>query len=247
MSLQDQIRIYKRQAEWTSPMRRELYRRVRLASRKSVLDVGCGEGTITREMAGICKGEVQGVDLDPQMIASARDQPGTASFSIGDAHALDFRKSAFDLVACHWLLLWLKKPEAALQEFRRVLKPDGTLLVACEPDFKGRMVFPESAALYQEIISALKSRGADPLMGRKIPGLLNDAGFKATSGLYPGLWDSGVNRDFLETEIDWLETLLSGRMEKSELDQALLMIRQAHSNKKLLIHTPIFWAIAQPS
>jgi len=226
-------------------MRRELYRRSRLASRKSVLDVGCGEGTITREMAEICKGKVQGVDIDPQMIEAAKDQPGKASFSIGDAYTLDFKKSEFDLVACHWLLLWLKNPEAALKEFQRVLKPDGILLIACEPDFGGRMVFPESAALYEEIISALASQGADPLMGRKIPGLLNAAGFKAACGLYPGLWDSGANRDFLETEIYWLETLLSGRMEKSELAQAFSNIRQAHQKKKLLIHTPIFWAIAQ--
>ena len=226
-------------------MRRELYRRVRLASRKSVLDVGCGEGTITREMAGICKGKVLGVDIDSQMIAAAKDQPGKASFTTGDAYTLNFKKSEFDLITCHWLLLWLKKPEAALKEFRRVLKRDGTLLIACEPDFGGRMVFPESASLYKEIISALASQGANPLMGRKIPGLLSDAGFRATSGLYPGLWDGILSSVSLDSEIDWINTLLSGRMEKSRLAQALSDLRQAHSEKKLLIHTPIFWAMAQ--
>jgi SAM-dependent methyltransferase len=244
MTQTDQIRIYKNQAAWTSPMRRELYRRARLASRKSVLDVGCGEGTITREMAEICRGNVTGVDIDPQMIDAAGRQPGQASFLIGDAYALDFEKSAFDLVACHWILLWLKKPETALKEFRRVLKPGGTLLVACEPDYGGRMVHPKSASLNDEIISALEKSGADPLMGRKLSGLLNNAGFNATCGLYPGLWDSGISGQALESEIDWLQTLLAGQTENKKLSAAFSSLRKHRSQGSLLLFTPVFWAIA---
>lgn len=225
-------------------MRRELYRRARLASRKSVLDVGCGEGVITREMAEVCRGKVTGVDIDAQMVRAAQETPGQSVFKIGDACALDFKNSEFDLVACHWLMLWLKKPRAALKEFRRVLKPDGTLLIACEPDFGGRMVFPESAALNEEIIWALRAQGADPLIGRKLPGLLSDAGFKASCGLYPGVWDSSIESGVLDAEVDWLRTQLSGRVEDKKLSGAISALRENHRQGKLLIFTPVFWAIA---
>jgi SAM-dependent methyltransferase len=244
MNIQDQIRIYRNQAAWTAPMRRELYRRVRLASCKDVLDVGCGDGTITKEMAEICRGKVLGLDIDPQMIDAAKQNSSKASFAIGDACALDFEKSSFDLVSCHWLLLWLKKPEDALKEFRRVLKPGGTLLIACEPDYGGRMVFPETSSLNDEIISALQKSGAEPLMGRKIPALLAEAGFKANCGLYPGVWDSAISEPALEAKIDWLQTLLAGHVENKKLSAAFSSLRKHRKSGSLLLFTPVFWAIA---
>ncbi|HUT53609.1 MAG TPA: class I SAM-dependent methyltransferase [bacterium] len=245
MDLTDQIRLHALQAEWTWPMRRELYRRARLASCKSVLDVGCGDGKITEEMAGICRGRVAGVDANAEAIEAARARQGRAEYSEADACSLPFGRSSFDLVTCHWLLLWLPDPVRALREFSRILKPEGTVLLACEPDYGGRMVEPPEAGLRDELMEALAGQGADPLIGRKLAGLLAAAGFAVRElGLYPGVWDSRISEDRLKEEEHWLRTVLSGRVAGRKLDSALRSLHQAHRQGSLMMVTPVFWAMA---
>ena len=61
-----------RQAQWTQPTRDHLYRRAQLGQAERVLDVGCGTGAITAELARRTRGQVIGVDIDPAMVAFAR-------------------------------------------------------------------------------------------------------------------------------------------------------------------------------
>ncbi len=245
MNLSDRVRLHRHQAEWSRPMRRELYRRVRLASRESVLEVGCGDGLITREMAEICRGRVMGVDIDPQMVQIAKEAPGRVEFQIADAHSLPFEKKSFDLVTAHWVMLWLEHPQKALKEFHRVLKPDGTLLLACEPDYGGRIVYPREAELKEELIEALVAEGADPMIGRKLGSLFPEAGFSATIGVYPGVWDASVEKATLQNEIEWLELMLKDRLPEPQLSPALSALRESLSQNKLLIYMPVFWAIGR--
>ena len=226
-------------------MRRELYRRVRLASRESVLDVGCGDGLITREMAEICRGRVVGVDIDPEMIQAAKEIPGRVELQVADAHELPFEKETFDLVTAHWVMLWLEHPLKALKEFNRVLKPDGTLLLACEPDYGGRIVYPREAELKEELIEALVAEGADPMIGRKLGSLLPEAGFDAATGVYPGVWDASVDKATLQNEIEWLELMLKDHLPEPRLSPALSALRESLSQNKLLIYMPVFWAVGR--
>ena len=245
MDLAHQLRLHAHQAEWTRPMRRELYRRVRLASCASVLDVGCGDGGITEEMAGICRGRVVGADRDAQALTAARARKGRAEFAEADACSLPFGRASFDLVTCHWLLLWLSDPVRALKEFRRVLTPEGAVLIACEPDYGGRMVEPAEAGLRDELIAALKGQDADPLLGRKLAGLLTDAGFSARElGLYPGVWDSRLRVERLREEEHWLRAVLGGSVAADRLDAAMRSLKKAHRRGGLMMVTPVFWALA---
>jgi SAM-dependent methyltransferase len=243
MDLAHQLRLHAHQAEWTRPMRRELYRRVRLTSCSNVLDVGCGDGKITEEMARICRGRVVGTDRDADALTAARAKSGRAEYTEAEACALPFGRASFDLVTCHWLLLWLPDPARALKEMRRVLKPEGTLLVACEPDYGGRMVAPEEAALSDELIAALAGQGADPLIGRKLAGLITDAGFSVRDlGLYPGVWDSRLGAERLAEEEHWLRAVLGGNVAADRLDAALHALKNAHRRGSLVMVTPVFWA-----
>jgi SAM-dependent methyltransferase len=100
-----------------------------------VLDVGCGEGrhavAATRDA-----GEVVGVDLDGERLATAREDydtyadgtPGT--FLQGDALSLPFADGAFDVVVCSEVLEHLPDYEGAIAELRRVCRPGGTLAVS---------------------------------------------------------------------------------------------------------------------
>lgn len=96
------------------------------------LDVGCGTGFLSLELAG--RGHrVTGIDFAPQMLAEARKKAAaqglTVRFEEGDAEALRFPDASFDLVMTRHVLWTLPHPEAALDEWIRVLRPGGRLAV----------------------------------------------------------------------------------------------------------------------
>src|SRR5258705_7800203 len=95
------------------------------------LDVGCGTGFLSLELAR--RGHrVTGVDFAPQMLAEARrkaasEQSLAVRFEEGDAEALQFSDASFDLVITRHVLWTLPHPEAAIDEWMRVLRPGGRL------------------------------------------------------------------------------------------------------------------------
>ncbi len=96
-----------------------------------VLDVGCGPGTITRDLAALVSPcEVLGIDRSDEVIAEARshDAPGV-SYRTGDVYDLDVAEATFDVVHAHQVLQHLVRPVDALREMRRVLAPDGVVAV----------------------------------------------------------------------------------------------------------------------
>jgi SAM-dependent methyltransferase len=96
------------------------------------LDVGCGTGFLSFELAA--RGHrVTGVDFAPAMIAEARrkaSERGLAvTFDEADAERLPFAPARFDLLVSRHLLWTLPRPEAAIDEWIRVLRPGGRLVV----------------------------------------------------------------------------------------------------------------------
>jgi ubiquinone/menaquinone biosynthesis C-methylase UbiE len=101
-----------------------------------VLDVACGTGVVARHVAARVgnKGSVIGLDIDPAMLAVARQIPPPTGAMItwreGDAHALPFEGNSFDLILCQQGLQYFEEPLRALVEMRRVLVPTGRLAVS---------------------------------------------------------------------------------------------------------------------
>jgi ubiquinone/menaquinone biosynthesis C-methylase UbiE len=96
------------------------------------LDVGCGTGFLTFELAG--RGHrVTGVDFAPAMIAEARRKATERGIAVrleaGDAEQLQFAAGSFDLLVSRHLLWTLPHPEAAIDEWVRVLRPGGRLVI----------------------------------------------------------------------------------------------------------------------
>ncbi len=103
-----------------------------LSSRRTVLDVGCGTGELTRVLDGETAAEttVIGVDADTDLLDVARAETGL-QYVAGDATRLPVSTDATDLVACQALLSNLPEPVAAVREFARV---STDLVAAIEPD-----------------------------------------------------------------------------------------------------------------
>ncbi|OLP54458.1 methyltransferase [Rhizobium rhizosphaerae] len=94
------------------------------------LDVGCGEGTNTRQLAAL-GARMQAVDLAPTFICHAQETEAGAPLGItyqtADAHALPFEKERFDFVTAFMSLMDMPEQDRVLSEIARVLKPGGFL------------------------------------------------------------------------------------------------------------------------
>src|SRR5438477_2758816 len=101
-----------------------------------VLDVACGTGVvaITAARAGA---RVTGLDLTPELLARARDNARVAEVEIdwheGDVEQLPFGDAAFDVVVSQYGHMFAPRPDVAVAEMLRVLKPGGTIAFSTWP------------------------------------------------------------------------------------------------------------------
>ena len=156
-------------------LRGKASRRVQIGLRKRVLEVGCGHGIVTQELARRCGGEVVALDRDTRPFAVGQvTRP--VSLVEGDAAALPFAHATCDLVFSQNVLLWVPDLQAAVAEAARVLTPGGWL-VAIEPDYGGMVEHPD-LGLRAVWLESLTAAGADPCVGRKLPGAFETAGLR---------------------------------------------------------------------
>ena len=129
---------YHRQSSLQQAMAEEQLARLTLEGGERMLDVGCGDGRITAEIAArLPRGSALGVDPSQEMIAFASSHFGTPAhanlrFEVGDARRLPYR-SEFDLVVSFNALHWVPEQEAALASIRAALKPGGRALLRMVP------------------------------------------------------------------------------------------------------------------
>lgn len=94
------------------------------------LDAGCGTGTLARFLATRKSCSVLGVDASEEMISSCPRAPNTEFRQIRDVCSTGLPDTCFDGVLCSSVLEYVADPLAALHEIRRVLRPNGLLLVS---------------------------------------------------------------------------------------------------------------------
>jgi SAM-dependent methyltransferase len=154
-----------------------------------VLDIGCGTGAFTRDLAAVVgpDGLVVGLDASPTMLARAARETGDAAvvYLRADAERLPFRPAAFHAVCCFAALHLLADPWTALDEMSRVLAPGGrvAILTSCRTRLAPTRVVDAAlgAALgihmfgADELIAALDERGFADLRQR-IQGLVQCVG-----------------------------------------------------------------------
>jgi len=156
-----------------------------LTAAAHVLDVGCGPGTITVDLAArVPGGQVTGIDAAAEALAGARAEAArrdqrNVTFDAGDVRHLDFADAAFDVVHAHQVLQHLTDPVAALAEMRRVCRPGG-VVAARDGDYGGFLWYPgdpelaEWRTLYQRVARAT---GGEPDAGRRMIAWARRAGF----------------------------------------------------------------------
>jgi trans-aconitate 2-methyltransferase len=116
---------------------RELIAKLKLRGDEHVLDVGCGDGKVTAEIArAVPRGRVLGVDASAEMIVFAKktfppSKNSNLKFQICDARKIESAAGSFDLVFSNAALHWVDDHEAILRGAASVSKPGGRLVISC--------------------------------------------------------------------------------------------------------------------
>jgi SAM-dependent methyltransferase len=250
---------YARQSGWTQQLRDYLLERSAIRTAKLVLDCGCGTGALEAAPAGLFAGfdgRVVGLDIAFQNLAYAKFIGAPANWVQGDTLRLPFTDGTFDIVFCHFLLLWVADPLQALSEMQRVTCPKGSVIVMAEPDYGGRVDFPpelEVLGIWQQ--ASLRSQGAHPQNGRRLGWLLHQAGLQdIESGVLGAQWHSTPNRDEIESE--WvvlhsdLESLLgteAGTPWRADFEKLKRLDKTAWESGERVLYVPTFYAIGKKS
>jgi len=173
-----------RSHRWRTAENSAAYLLPRLKSGDTLLDIGCGPGTITADLAMlVTPGRVTALETTEAALDLARGEIGrrglgTVDFAVGDVHALDFPDDSFDVVHAHQVLQHVGDPVAALREMRRVTKPGGVIAVR-DSDYAAFAWFPQLPGLdewldlYRRIA---RGNGGEPDAGRRLLSWAHAAG-----------------------------------------------------------------------
>jgi ubiquinone/menaquinone biosynthesis C-methylase UbiE len=137
MADESMVRNLAHQAEAIWPQESKIFDGYGLAGGLAILDVGCGTGEITARLAELYpRAALVGVDLIERHLELAKARCAGLGermvFRKADAFALPFDDSTFDLVVCRHMLQAVPRPQAAMAEMVRVLRPGGRLHLLVE-------------------------------------------------------------------------------------------------------------------
>lgn len=178
-----------RSHRWRTAENSAAYLRSFLEPGMSLLDVGCGPGSITADLAAlVAPGLVVGVDVAGSVLGEARALAsqrgaGNVSFVEGDFRSVGLDPGSFDVVHAHQVLQHLRDPVAALREMARLAKPGG-LVAARDSDYAGMVWAPDDERLdrWRAIyLQVTRHNGAEANAGRWLLRWAHHAGLTDTT------------------------------------------------------------------
>ncbi|MGG5260619.1 methyltransferase domain-containing protein [Phycicoccus avicenniae] len=217
-----------RSHRWRTAENSAAYLLPHLTQEARVLDVGCGPGTITLDLARrVPAGHVVGTDRSEAVIAEARAAAGrvgltNVELTVGDVHALDHAADSFDVVHAHQVLQHLTDPVAALREMGRVCRPGGLVAVR-DADYSAFTWAPavpeldEWLGLYRAVA---RGNGAEPDAGRHLKGWALEAGLDVVAST-AGVWCFSTAEDVAWWGGTWAERVVGSGLAEQALERGV--------------------------
>jgi len=220
----DFIQKLELQALETAEERLPLYLEVGLKDATHILDVGCGTGVVTRDIARLTKGMVTGIDGSKEMITVAQSILSpyqNIRLCTGKAEQLPFPDNTFDLVVCNLLFMWVEDPQHVAQEMARVTKAGGRVLASLEPDYGGKIHWPEHPKVDPLFAGdAIRKKYGDPHIGRKLRMLFTRAGLQTTVGIGNSrIWSCEEDKEYyLHARDFYIKVMRDAGLSEKEID-----------------------------
>src|SRR5690349_16006671 len=165
------------------PTTRHLLQHAGIVRGMRCLDLGCGGGHVSLELARLVgpEGQVVGMDMDAtklELACQRADQHRLGvEFAAANVHELSV-EAQFDVVYARFLLTHLHQPADGVRRMLRALRPGGVMIIE-DIEISASFAYPASATLARHVAwyeAAAERRGGDPNIGPRLPSLLRAAG-----------------------------------------------------------------------
>jgi len=213
------------------------------------LDLGCGGGDVTFEIARLVgpEGQAIGLDYDGVKLALSRQSAAAHGFLNIHFRQLDVLEwdedSQYDFIYCRFLLTHLEDPPRALRQMLRALRPGGMALVE-DIDFSGHICHPRCAALekYVQLYQAAAARrGCDANIGPKLYLMMLEAGWRELNldVAQPTFFAGEGKQIAILTLVNIADAILAEQLaSQAELDQAIEELARYTEDPRTLISLP---------
>lgn len=231
---------YTQQAKWTRDLRAYIFDKIKLKDSQRVLEVGCGTGAILSELPTYVS--LHGLDIDSAALNQCQTHMPSTSLIHGDVLKLPYSNDSFDVVYCHFLLLWVDDPLQALHEIKHVTRPHGHIIAFAEPDYTARIDQPEELVqLGKWQAESLKKQGADPGFGARLAESFFQAGIQIVE---TGPIQSVENETSADDwEIEWavIESDLAGWVPEADIQKMKQLDKTARERGERILHVPTYF------
>lgn len=153
-----------------------------------LLDIGCGPGYLTFDLADVVgpEGSVLAIDTSEMFIARLRNEAAARGADqvraeVADATEHELPEASLDGAICRWVLMFLPNPEKVVDRVARALRRGGVLAVLEYVNFSSISLWPRAESfdrLYEAVHDLIHRFGGDPDIGGRIPDLVRDAGLE---------------------------------------------------------------------
>lgn len=218
------------------------YQQLQIQPNDKILDVGCNTGESDRFLLDLYPSINKLVALDHSVerietakkIWGARRGSEKLEFIEGDGADLPFEKNTFDKVMCVEVLEWIVKPQQAIEEIYRVLKPKG-LAIIIHSDYDTQVFTTKNFHLNRTIIHHYADSGPNGIIGRQLLGLCKSIGFTEVRPLVYTLINDKFEKPFYSRGVahmmrDWI--LEGNRVSEKELDTWIEEMKELSSGNK---------------
>lgn len=163
------------------------WRNANFRAGQTILDLGCGPGYCTKELAFLAgqKGKVLGIDKSPGFVDFLKQVANHYNLNIEAIHSdfdeMQLQPESLDGIYCRWALAWIPNPKEILEKVYKALRPGGRIVIQEYYDWSTLQTEPRKENLAKAIAMALKSFKDTPNevdIGRHLPRILQELGMK---------------------------------------------------------------------
>jgi SAM-dependent methyltransferase len=163
-------------------------RRAGLTVGRTAVDLGCGPGYATLDLAEIVgsSGHVHAIDRSDRFLAALGARLRAQGITHVSTYGRDLDEEGWpeiqaDLVWCRWVAAFVRQPRAFVDRMRGLVRPGGRVVMHEYLDYSAWRLLPDAPefeAFVEAVIAAWRQAGGEPNVGRDLPGWLEDAGFR---------------------------------------------------------------------